>query len=159
MSCNIEKIKETAARLGIEPEQVPRNIAVIMDGNGRWAQAKGLARIHGHREGAKTVERIAQHCVDFGLESLTLYSFSIENWQRPREEVNALMSLYAEYLVGIRPVLRKNDVRLVHYGQMATLPEMVQERLRETIEMTADNSGMILQRIHHGNKRIVDIGI
>ncbi len=144
MSNNIQKIRETAARLGIRPEQVPRNIAIIMDGNGRWAQARDLPRVHGHREGAKTVERIAQHCVDFGVESLTLYSFSIENWQRPREEVNALMNLYAEYLVGIRPVLKKNDVRLIHYGQMATLPQAVQESLRETIEMTAKHSGMIL---------------
>lgn len=158
MSSNIARIKETAEHLGIRPEQVPRNLAIIMDGNGRWAQAKGLPRVHGHREGAKTVEKIAQHCVDFGVESLTLYSFSMENWQRPREEVNALMNLYAEYLVGIRPVLKKNDVRLVHYGRMATLPAMVQESLRETMEITAGNGGMILALAlnYGGRAEIVD---
>ncbi len=158
MSSSTIKIKATAERLGIRPEQVPQNIAIIMDGNGRWAQAKGLPRVHGHREGAKTVEKIAQHCVDFGIKSLILYSFSIENWRRPKEEVNALMHLYAEYLVGIRPVLKKNSVRLVHYGQIETLPEMVQQRLRETMEMTADHEGMILALAlnYGGRTEIVD---
>ncbi|MFC1738120.1 polyprenyl diphosphate synthase, partial [Planctomycetota bacterium] len=105
------KLKATADRLGIRTEQVPRHIAVIMDGNGRWAQQRGLPRAEGHSRGAKTVEKIAQYCVDFGIESLTLYSFSMENWKRPKAEVDALMYLYSQYLVGIRPTLKKNNVK------------------------------------------------
>jgi undecaprenyl diphosphate synthase len=84
-----EKLKKTAKRLGLTTKQMPRHIAIIMDGNGRWAQKKNLPRVEGHRQGAKTVEKIAQHCVDFGIESLTLYSFSIENWKRPKTEVTS----------------------------------------------------------------------
>ena len=108
-----EKLAKTAERLDLTPEQIPRHIAIIMDGNGRWAQQKGLPRAEGHRQGGKTVEKIAQCCVDFGIESLTIYSFSMENWERPKDEVNALMHLYAQYLVGIRPTMMKNNARLV----------------------------------------------
>ncbi len=100
-----EKLKKTAKRLGLRPDQMPRHIAIIMDGNGRWAKKKGLPRVEGHREGGKTVEKIAQFCVDFGIESLTLYSFSIENWKRPQGEVSALMHLYTQYLIEIRATL------------------------------------------------------
>jgi len=134
----------TAKNLGIEPEQVPRHIAVIMDGNGRWAQNKGLPRGRGHLKGAKTVEKIAQHCSDWGIEVLTLYSFSVENWKRPKIEVNYLMHLYAEDLVGIRPMLEKNDVKLVHVGQAAQLPKRVKTELAKTMKITANNKGMTL---------------
>ncbi len=130
--------------MGLALEQMPRHIAIIMDGNGRWAQRKGLPRAEGHRRGGRTVERIAQCCVDFGIRSLTLYSFSIENWKRPRSEVNALMYLYEQYLVKIRPTLMKNDVKLVHLGRLAGLPEAVREELAKTIEMTRENRGMTL---------------
>jgi len=139
-----EKLKKTAERLGLTPEQVPRHIAIIMDGNGRWAQKKGLHRVEGHRQGAKTVEKIAQYCVDFGVESLTLYSFSIENWRRPKAEVSSLMYLYTRYLVEIRPTLMKNDVKLIHLGRLDGLPPAVQKELAKTIEITAGNTGMIL---------------
>ena len=153
-----QKLAETAERLGLRPEQMPRNIAIIMDGNGRWAQHKKLPRYAGHREGAKTAETIAQCCVDFGMQSLTLYSFSMENWKRPKAEVNALMHLYAEYLVGIRPNLMRNNVRLVHLGRMAGLPEMVSHSLRETMELTANNAGMVLALAlnYSGRAEIVD---
>jgi undecaprenyl diphosphate synthase len=153
-----QKLKATAQRLDLQVEQTPRNIAVIMDGNGRWAQRKGLPRYEGHGEGAKTAERIAQCCVDFGMESLTLYSFSIENWKRPLVEVNALMHLYNQYLVGIRPNLMKNNVRLVHLGRMAGLPESVSTALRDTMEMTRANTGMILALAlnYGGRAEIVD---
>lgn len=152
------KLGETAKRLGLDPRQVPRNIAVIMDGNGRWAQQKALLRYEGHREGAKTAERIAQCCVDFGMRSLTLYSFSIENWKRPKAEVNALMHLYSEYLVGIRPNLMRNNVKLVHLGRMAGLPEAVSKELSGTMEMTKDNTGMVLALAlnYSGRAEIVD---
>lgn len=139
-----EKLKKTAKRLGLTLEQMPHHIAIIMDGNGRWAQKKGLPRVEGHRQGGKTVEKIAQCCVDFGIESLTLYSFSIENWKRPKTEVNALMNLYTQYLIQIRSTLMKNNVKLIHLGRLAGLPEAVQKELGKTMEMTKANTGMIL---------------
>ncbi|UCF00437.1 MAG: isoprenyl transferase [Planctomycetota bacterium] len=123
---------------------MPRHIAIIMDGNGRWAQKKGLPRVKGHYEGAKTVEKIAQLCVDFGIQSLTLYSFSIENWKRPKTEVNSLMHLYTRYLVEIRPTLMRNNVKLIHLGRVAQLPLSVKKELAKTIELTSTNTGMIL---------------
>jgi undecaprenyl diphosphate synthase len=153
-----QRLAETAARLGLRPEQLPRHIAIIMDGNGRWAQHKNLPRYEGHRQGARTAETIAQCCVDFGMQSLTLYSFSIENWKRPKAEVNALMHLYADYLIGIRPNLMRNNVRLVHLGRMAGLPEMVSDSLRETMALTANNTGMRLALAlnYSGRAEIVD---
>jgi undecaprenyl diphosphate synthase len=153
-----QKLGETARRLGLEPEQLPRNIAIIMDGNGRWAQRQGLPRYEGHQQGAKTAEVIAQACVDFGMQSLTLYSFSIENWKRPKAEVNALMHLYADYLVAIRPNLMRNNVKLVHLGRVAGLPEMVSDSLRETMELTKNNTGMALALAlnYSGRAEIVD---
>jgi undecaprenyl diphosphate synthase len=139
-----DKRRTTAERLGLAGAQIPRHIAIIMDGNGRWAERKGLRRAEGHRQGGKTVEKIAQCCVDFGIECLTLYSFSIENWERPRTEVNALMHLYAQYLVGIRPVLMKNSVRLVHLGRLIQLPSVVRAELSRTVELTSGNPGMVL---------------
>ena len=139
-----EKIEKTAERLGLATEQIPRHIAIIMDGNGRWAQKKGLPRAQGHQQGGKTVETIALRCVDFGIESLTLYSFSIENWERPKAEVNTLMHLYSQYLVGIRPMMKKNKVKLIHLGRLAQLPSAVKKDLRKTMEITAGNTGMIL---------------
>ena len=139
-----EKLKKTAERLGLTPEQVPRHIAIIMDGNGRWARKKGLPRAEGHRQGGKTVEKTAQYCVDFGIESLTLYSFSIENWERPKAEVNGLMNLYTQYLIRIRPTLMKNNVKLIHLGRLAQLPPAVKTELAKTMEITAGNTGMIL---------------
>ena len=139
-----EKLERTAKRLELTIEQMPRHIAIIMDGNGRWAQQKGLPRAKGHREGGKTVEKIAQCCVDFGIESLTIYSFSIENWERPKAEINTLMHLYAQYLVGIRPTVMKNNVKLIHLGRLTQLPAMVRKELTKTIEITAGNTGMTL---------------
>ena len=139
-----EKLKKTARRLGITVEQIPRRIAIIMDGNGRWAMARGLSRVEGHHRGGKTVERIAQACVDFGIESLILYSFSMENWKRPKAEVDALMELYTRYLVEIRPTLTKNNVRLVHLGWLAGLPPALRKEFIKTIELTAGNTGMVL---------------
>ena len=139
-----EKLKQIAYRLGVPIDHVPRHIAIIMDGNGRWAQKKDLPRVAGHRQGGKTVETIAQCCVDFGIESLTLYSFSMENWKRPKEEVDALMHLYTQYLIRIRPMLMKNNVKLVHLGRLAELPVSVKKELTETIRMTSSNTGMVL---------------
>jgi undecaprenyl diphosphate synthase len=156
-----EKLKKTAKRLGLRLEQMPRHIAIIMDGNGRWAKRKGLPRVEGHRQGGKTVEKIAQCCVDFGIESLTLYSFSIENWKRPKGEVSALMHLYTQYLIEIRATLMKNNVKLVHLGRSAGLPAPVQNELRKTMEITDANTGMILAlALNYGGKaEIIDATI
>jgi undecaprenyl diphosphate synthase len=153
-----EKLKKTAKRLGLRPDQMPRHIAIIMDGNGRWAKKKGLLRVEGHREGGKTVEKIAQCCVDFGIESLTLYSFSIENWKRPQGEVSALMHLYTQYLIEIRATLMKNNVQLVHLGRSSGLPAPVQNELRKTMEITDANTGMILALAlnYGGRTEIID---
>ena len=139
-----EKQKETAIRLGINPQQIPRHVAIIMDGNGRWARQKGQSRIFGHRQGGKTVEKIAVHCVNLGIEALTLYSFSIENWKRPKAEVDALMHIYTRYLVAIRPMLERNNVKLVHLGTLEKLPAALIKELNKTLELTAENTGMKL---------------
>ena len=153
-----EKLKKTAVRLGLTPDRMPRHIAIIMDGNGRWAKKKGLSRVDGHRQGGKTVEKIAQCCVDFGIESLTLYSFSIENWKRPKVEVNALMYLYTQYLIEIRSTLMKNNVKLIHLGRLSGLPASVQNELRKTMEITDANTGMILALAlnYSGRAEIID---
>ena len=129
-----------------------------MDGNGRWAKKKGLPRYEGHRQGAKTAEMISQCCVDFGVEALTLYSFSMENWKRPKEEVDALMHLYAEYLVNMRPKLMEDNVRLIHLGRKAALPGVVKKALDETIEKTSPNTGMVfaLALNYSGRAEIID---
>ena len=153
-----EKLQKTADRLGIKLEQMPRNIAIIMDGNGRWAQKKGFPRVEGHRKGGKTVETIALRCVDIGIESLTLYSFSIENWKRPQYEINALMHLYTQYLIGIREMLQRNNVKLIHLGRTEGLPNSVLDELNTTMELTSKNSGMILALAlnYGGRAEIVD---
>jgi undecaprenyl diphosphate synthase len=153
-----EKLAKTANRLGLTAKQMPRHIAIIMDGNGRWAQQRSLPRAEGHRQGAKTVEKIAQNCVDFGIESLTLYSFSIENWRRPKAEVNSLMHLYTQYLIEIRPTLTKNNVKLIHLGRLAGLPKAVQKELTKTMEKTRANTGMTLALAlnYGGRAEIVD---
>ena len=158
MKSSEEKLRKTAKRLGLTSRKMPRHIAIIMDGNGRWAQRKALPRGEGHRQGAKTVEKIAQYCVDLGIESLTLYSFSIENWKRPPDEVNSLMHLYTQYLVGIRPTLMKNNVKLIHLGQLAGLPLPVQHELTRTMKQTSANTGMKLALAlnYGGRAEIVD---
>jgi undecaprenyl diphosphate synthase len=115
-----------------------------MDGNGRWAQAHGLPRFEGHKEGGKTLESIILHSVAMGIESVTIYSFSMQNWKRPAEEVEFLMYLYTAYLEGIRPQLLENDIRLVHLGQKERLPGKVIDALEETMDLTSDNEGMVL---------------
>jgi undecaprenyl diphosphate synthase len=139
-----QKRKDTAERLAIDPGQIPRHIAIIMDGNGRWAQQKGRSRVHGHRQGGKTVEKIAVHSVNLGIEVLTLYSFSLENWKRPQSEVDALMHIYTRYLVAIRPMLERNNVKLVHLGTRDMLPDSLLKELDKTLELTGGNTGMRL---------------
>jgi undecaprenyl diphosphate synthase len=139
-----EKREQAAKRLGLDPGCIPKHISIIMDGNGRWAINKGLSRFEGHVQGAKVVEAIAQHCVDVGIEYLTLYSFSMQNWKRPTEEVDFLMYLYSRYLEEIRPNLMRNNARLVHLGLTRKLPQNVTDALAETVKLTRGNTGMVL---------------
>ena len=130
--------------LGLEPRQLPRHIAIIMDGNGRWAKKRGWPRIRGHDEGAKTVRTIVTYCARLGIEVLTLYSFSTENWKRPREEVGFLMDLYVKYLIAERKTIMENDVRFLHLGRRAGLPDSVLAEMDQTVELSRENTGLTL---------------
>jgi undecaprenyl diphosphate synthase len=123
----------------------PERIAIIMDGNGRWAQGRSLRRIFGHREGISSVREVTTCCAKMGVLELTLYAFSVENWKRPRLEIRYLMRLLKRFLVDERPTLMKNGVRLRTIGRIDNLPADARKILRETEELTADNTGMVLR--------------
>ncbi|UCF33987.1 MAG: di-trans,poly-cis-decaprenylcistransferase, partial [Phycisphaerales bacterium] len=144
--------------LGVPRERLPRHVAIIMDGNGRWAQQRGLQRIYGHQEGAKAVRRIVTHCARLGIEVLTLYSFSTENWKRPKEEIDFLMDLYTRYLISERETIMANDVRFVHIGRRDHLPESVLAEMDKTLEMSRENTGLkvCLALNYGGRDEIVD---
>lgn len=124
--------------------QLPQHIAIIMDGNGRWAKQKGRSRIKGHEAGAKSVRTIVRECARLGIKRLTLYAFSRENWRRPRIEINFLMRLLKHYLVKERPELMKNKIRFAAIGRITELPQGVQKELSKTIDLTSANTGLIL---------------
>jgi len=128
----------------VPPAQRPRHVAVIMDGNGRWAVQRRLPRIAGHRAGAKAVRDIITECGRLGLSALTLYSFSLENWKRPAEEITALMELYVEYLIKERQELLDNNIRFIQLGRSDGLPPSVVGEMRATIEATARCTGLTL---------------
>lgn len=130
--------------LGLEPAQIPRHIAIIMDGNGRWASLRNMPRIGGHIEGAANVRAIITYCARLGIDALTLYSFSAENWKRPKQEVDALMELYVEYLIKEREEIMENDVRLTQIGRREGLPEAVLRELDATVSLSKNNSGLKL---------------
>ena len=139
-----ENRKATAQRLGIPEAGIPRHVAIIMDGNGRWATQKGLPRFVGHREGGKRVEPTVLAAIDMGIEALTLYSFSLQNWKRPVMEVDFLMHLFTSYLVGIRKMLMDNNVRLQHLGRLEGLNNSLKRELLKTVELTKNNDGLVL---------------
>lgn len=132
------------SELDVPPERRPRHVAIIMDGNGRWAEAQGLPRIEGHRRGADTVDRIVTESRRLGLQALTLYSFSSENWKRPAEEVAFLMNLCVDHLQEQRDHLRKNEVRFRRIGRDEGLPEEVLREAAKTEEATRDCTGLTL---------------
>ena len=139
-----ENIAAARHALHLPAERLPRSVAIIMDGNGRWAVGRGLPRSAGHEAGARVVRKIVTEAARLGLDALTLYSFSIENWRRPTDEVNVLMHLYAEYLVHERPMLVENNVRLRHLGHREGLPDSVLRELDESLEVSSTNTGMYL---------------
>ncbi|MGA2462788.1 MAG: isoprenyl transferase [Thermodesulfobacteriota bacterium] len=128
----------------IDKEKLPRHIAIIMDGNGRWAKKKNLNRISGHIKGVDAVREIVTACRELGIKVLTLYAFSIENWKRPKDEVGALMGLLMEYLFKEREEMVQNNIRLSAIGRIEDLPLEVQNTLRETSKKTEQCDGMIL---------------
>lgn len=141
----------------MQPRQ-PRHVAIIMDGNGRWAKMRGLPRIDGHRKGAESVRDVVRAARELGLECLTLYAFSSQNWQRPPDEVQALMQLLCEYVLDERAEIMDNDIRLTAIGRIAQLPLFVREPLDALIADSAKNRRMTLclALSYGGREAIVD---
>jgi undecaprenyl diphosphate synthase len=138
--------------------KIPQHIAIIMDGNGRWARQRHLPRIFGHRAGIRSVREVVRACGELGVRVLTLYAFSSENWARPDTEVRALMRLLEEYLQRELPELQKNNVRLRAMGHLEALPDSARRQLKRAIEATAANQGLTLNlALNYGGRReIVD---
>jgi len=128
----------------IDIKKLPKHIAIIMDGNGRWAIKHGFDRVNGHHEGVDSVREVAEAAAEIGVEYLTLYTFSTENWNRPKEEVDALMSLFVETIVKELDTLNKNKIRLNAIGDLKSLPEDNYSKLMETMEKTSKNSRMTM---------------
>ncbi len=130
--------------MSTEPRKLPRHVGIIMDGNGRWAQRQGLPRLDGHRVGADSVRDITRAARELGIEALTLYAFSSQNWHRPADEVGGLMQLLREYLLGERAEILDNAIRLEAIGDVERLPPLVREPLDELRAASAANRGMTL---------------
>ena len=126
----------------IRPETIPRHVAVIMDGNGRWAKRRGLDRVQGHRAGIEAVRATVRAAHELGVRYLTLYAFSTENWSRPKGEVDALMGLLEHYLAAELEELDRNGIRLRAIGRLERLPEVARVKLEDALERTRDNSEM-----------------
>src|SRR5436305_12561205 len=144
--------------MAAQPKSVPRHIAIIMDGNGRWAAKRGLPRLKGHEQGAESVRAAVEACGDLKVPYLTLYAFSAENWQRPKTEVIALMRLLEKFLKQKTPELLEKNVRLQAIGRLTDLPSGCQRQLHESIERTAGNDGLtlILALSYGGRLEIID---
>lgn len=126
------------------PERIPAHVAIIMDGNGRWARARGLPRLAGHRAGTQNLRRIIEACGEFGIQVLTIYAFSTENWDRPAEEVSGLMGIIEEVIDHELDELHANGVQLRHIGRLEGIRPELQARVRHAIELTRDNRRLIL---------------
>jgi undecaprenyl diphosphate synthase len=137
-------VEESELLKKLDLARLPRHIAVIMDGNGRWAQRRHLPRIAGHRYGTKTARTTIETCARLHIEALTLYAFSVENWSRPKAETDFLMQLLREYLRKEMPLIQRNNIRMRFLGRTADLPAGVQKDIREATERTAANGGMCL---------------
>lgn len=142
----------------LDKKRLPRHIAIIMDGNGRWAERRGLPRIEGHRAGIETVRKVVRACGELEIEVLTLYTFSFENWSRPRDEVLALMDLFKKVIKESLNELNKHGVRLMAIGRLNELPDGVKRELDKAIRITSGNNGLILNLAlsYSGRGEIVD---
>jgi len=140
--------------MSIDPINVPAHVAIIMDGNGRWAKERGLPRIAGHREGVKAVEVILAACKEIGVKILTLYAFSTENWKRPKEEILGLMKILENYLLKFTPKLNKEGVRLNVIGDISALSAVVQNSVKKSIESCRNNKSFTLNlAINYGSRQ------
>ena len=138
-------MKSKAPRLSAEAQELlPLHVAVIMDGNGRWARERGLLRVEGHRRGAESARSIIKAAAEVGVKYLTLYTFSMENWNRPRSEVTAIMLFLSQYLKSEARELNKNNVRLEAIGQIHRLPDSAQRQLKKTQNLLSKNNGLTL---------------
>ena len=126
-------------------EKIPRSIGIIMDGNGRWAKRAGWERVRGHTAGIDSVREAARECARLGVKELTLYAFSVENWKRPRKEVEYLMRLLRTFAIDERPEIESNAIRFTTIGRVAELPAETLDALRETERLSAANEGMVLR--------------
>ncbi|MEO0088994.1 MAG: isoprenyl transferase [candidate division WOR-3 bacterium] len=140
------------------PEKIPTHIAIIMDGNGRWAKKRNLPRYFGHRAGVDSVREVVRNCAKLGIKYLTLFVFSTENWERPKREVNALMGLLKKLLKSEAKELNENNVRVKAIGQIEKLPKDVKKNLEELIELTRNNTGLtlVLSLSYGGRQEILD---
>jgi undecaprenyl diphosphate synthase len=143
---------------GLDPARLPRHIAVIMDGNGRWARQRGLPRVEGHRRGVKSVRATIEECCRLGIEQLTMYCLSVENFKRPQAELDFLMKLLRKYLIHERKEIMDENIRFTHIGRRDRLPAKVLKELDENIRVSQDNTGMVLcLAIDYGSRtEIVD---
>jgi undecaprenyl diphosphate synthase len=151
----------SSATSHLSPEakaSLPRHVAIIMDGNGRWARERGLPRIEGHRQGAESARTIIRAAGELGIKYLTLYAFSLENWNRPKDEVDALMKYLVHYLKTETSELNRNNVKLEAIGHIYRLPENVQEQLKKSIAALSKNNGLtlIMALSYGGRTEIVD---
>jgi undecaprenyl diphosphate synthase len=140
----IAQIKNMSLKESINKDNLPKHLAIIMDGNGRWAKQKGLLRTLGHESGTKSVKRIVETCSKLGIENLTLYAFSTENWNRPKLEVDTLMKLLVSSLRKETKTFQENNIRLNAIGNLTKLPNSILKELNEVIDKTKDNSTMTL---------------
>ena len=133
-----------AETLGVPSEERPRHIAVIMDGNGRWAQRQNLPRIEGHRRGVASVRRITEECARLDIQQLTLYCLSSENWKRPPRELEFLMHLLEQYMIEERSTITEQNIRVTVIGRRRDIPDAVQREMQKTIDLSAKNTGLRL---------------
>lgn len=146
-----KKLQQDGVRL--DPDRIPAHVAIIMDGNGRWAQQKHRPRVFGHREGMETVKRVTKYASQLGIKVLTLYAFSTENWKRPTGEVNYLMQLPVDFFDTFVPDLVKQNVRVQVMGYTQQLPEKTQKAVQDAIKATEKNDGMILNfALNYGSR-------
>lgn len=137
-------MSESALKEKIDPARLPSHVAIIMDGNGRWAMQKGHLRMLGHQHGVQAVRNVTEAAAELGVKYVTLYAFSTENWRRPQEEINALMALLVDTIQSETDTLMKNGIRLEAIGNLAQLPPACNKQLQETVEVTKDNDRMTL---------------
>jgi undecaprenyl diphosphate synthase len=153
MSATTHNPADHARSVGLDPDKLPRHIAVIMDGNGRWARSQGKERVEGHARGARSVDEVTEECCRLGIGQLTLYCLSSENWKRPQAELDFLMALLKQYLLQEREKILRQNIRFTVIGRREGLPEEVLAEIDENIRLTKGNTGLTLcLAINYGSR-------